>query len=79
VLVDHGDLDPLLALSYIVDPPDWMAGSASPRRRPFEPDELTKARRLAAAGFTHRAIGKELGRPRSTISAALPGGRQLER
>jgi hypothetical protein len=39
-------------------------------RRPLTPDELTRLRELHAAGATRNAIGRELGRSASTVSAA---------
>jgi hypothetical protein len=70
-----GAVDPALLLSFVVWPTPAL------EQLPEQPvacwhrrmggDELGRIRELAAQGLSNYEIGRRLGRPRSTVSAAL--------
>jgi hypothetical protein len=62
--------DPALMLALVVWPTAELA-NAIPRPRNVSAEEVEWMAALEAEGLNHRQIGRHVGRPRSTVSAAL--------
>jgi hypothetical protein len=67
--------DPALMLALVVWPTPALE-DAAPRPRNVSAEEVERIAALEAEGLSHRQIGKQVGRPRSTVSAVLSRVRQ---
>jgi hypothetical protein len=67
--------DPALILALVVWPITSLE-HAAPTPRNVSAEEVERMILLEAEGLNHRQIGEQVGRPRSTVSAALQKVRQ---
>jgi hypothetical protein len=75
LLVAQGELTPEDALRLVVAPTAALE-AATPRPRNVTAEEIGRMVALEAQGLNHRQISRQVGRPRSTVSAALARVRQ---
>ena len=64
-------VDPHLVLAAVVWPSQIHLVATLPRRRPVTEAEAERMAELAAQGLSHRAIGEQVRRPRTTVSLVL--------
>jgi hypothetical protein len=71
---DDPAVDRELAFSYVLWPTEAVeAALPGARGRNVAPAERERMAEPAAQGLSHRAIGEQVGRPRTTVTGALRG------
>jgi hypothetical protein len=71
VIEDDPSVDRLLLLEQVIWPSQAIVQAAPEEVGPLTHAEVEQMAELAAQGWTHRRIGEQYRRPRSTVSAAL--------
>jgi DNA-directed RNA polymerase specialized sigma24 family protein len=75
LIEDDPTVDPLEVLAAVLWPSERLLAAVSPRARPVTEAEAERIRRLVHEGLSQRAIGEQVGRPRTTVSWVLSRGR----